>query len=96
MESMKINFHVSSALDQEDLLRTSPFALKRIVLSLLSNAIKFSPEGSAIFLNVEVIGEVVRFAVRDQGQGISPDRIQSIFEKYSRESQPGTKGEKGA
>ena len=60
----------------------------------MSNAIKFSPEGSTIQISVNNEGEFARVSVKDQGVGIAADRLGSIFHKG--ESTSGTGGEEGS
>ncbi len=54
----------------------------QVLGNLISNAIKFTPEGGRIALRVEKQGEAVRFAVRDTGAGIPPDKLEAIFERF--------------
>lgn len=51
----------------------------QVFVNLLSNASKFSPEGTPILLNVEKIGEWVQFSVSDSGIGISEDDLPKLF-----------------
>lgn len=73
-----------------------PISLKASVLSnLISNAIKFSKEGSVIDINLNKDGDYVFLDVRDYGVGIDPERISRIFEMKTSLSTQGTSGEKG-
>ncbi len=64
-------------------LDADPDRILQVLTNLLSHAIKFSPPGGEVSLTVEPgEGEVV-FRVRDQGRGIPPDRLESIFERFS-------------
>ncbi|MDQ2864093.1 MAG: ATP-binding protein [Bacteroidota bacterium] len=63
-----------------------------VLTNLISNAIRYSYENSIVAINVVKEGGKVRFSVIDSGQGISPQYISKIFERYFRI--PGTK-EKG-
>jgi PAS domain S-box-containing protein len=61
--------------------------LDQSIDELVDNAIKYSPNGSRIFLTMELIeadaGKVVEIAVTDNGEGIAPERIGSIFDDFS-------------
>ncbi len=50
--------------------------------NLVANAIKFSPEGSGVFLSVYVTEDDVSFTVRDQGQGLAAGDVHNIFERF--------------
>ena len=68
--------------------------MKTVLRNFMSNAIKFSPEGSTIQISVNNEGEFARVSVKDQGVGIATDRLGSIFHKG--ESTSGTGGEEGS
>ena len=50
--------------------------------NLLTNAIKFSPLGSTVWLNAEQQGNQIIFQVKDQGRGIPADKLEVIFERF--------------
>ncbi|MEO7726169.1 MAG: GAF domain-containing sensor histidine kinase [Burkholderiales bacterium] len=54
----------------------------RVSTNLISNAIKFSSDGSEIQISAESAGDKVRFAVRDSGCGIDTGDLPRIFERY--------------
>lgn len=58
----------------------------RILVNLLANAIKFAPIGSAIRVDAAAAGDVVRFSVSDEGEGIPPEFAERIFDKYEQVS----------
>jgi signal transduction histidine kinase len=53
--------------------------LSRILVNLLDNAIRHTDFGR-ISLSVQAVGESIVFRVRDTGRGMSPDRIERLFE----------------
>lgn len=57
--------------------------MHRVFVNLLGNAIKFSPEDSAIDVNIAFAGDDVRVTVSDQGCGIPAEFHDSIFQKFS-------------
>jgi len=68
--------------------------LKTVVRNFMSNAIKFSPEGSSIEIIMQKEGDFAKVSVRDHGVGIAADRIDTIFHKG--ETTYGTGGEEGS
>lgn len=68
--------------------------LKTVVRNFLSNAIKFSPESSSIEIITCVEGDYAKISINDHGVGISPDRLEGLFQKG--ETTYGTSGEEGS
>ena len=56
--------------------------LQQVVWNLVSNAVKFSPQGSSVEVQSSVAGERVRVAVRDRGDGIDGALLASVFERF--------------
>jgi two-component system, sensor histidine kinase and response regulator len=61
--------------------------LKQILMNLIGNAIKFTPDGGTIELAAKVIGEYVRIEVRDSGPGIPSEEQHRIFDAFYRLNQ---------
>jgi signal transduction histidine kinase len=53
-----------------------------VLLQLLDNAIKFTPEGGSIIISAEREGDFARVEVTDTGIGIAPERIHELFEPF--------------
>ena len=58
--------------------------LHQVLANLLTNAIKFTPEGGRVDLRCVLEGGQGVITVRDSGEGIPPDFIQHVFERFSR------------
>jgi signal transduction histidine kinase len=56
--------------------------MQKVINNLLSNAFKFTPNGGSITITIEENDKDVVFAVNDTGQGILPDKIEYIFERF--------------
>jgi signal transduction histidine kinase len=79
--------HLSLELRLQDdlpLMECDPLALERVFANLLSNALKFTPEGGAVTLSSVQRGGMVVAAVTDTGPGIAREEIPLMFEKYRR------------
>jgi CheY-like chemotaxis protein len=59
-----------------------PDRLQQVILNLLSNAIKFTPPGGTIDVTLHRDDSHARLLVRDTGQGISPDVLPDIFDRF--------------
>lgn len=57
--------------------------LVQLMLNLLTNAIKFSPPQSSVFISVEPKGNSVRVSVRDQGPGIPKEFEPKLFNRFT-------------
>lgn len=62
-----------------------------VLTNLISNAIRYSTEGSEISISVKPVADKINFEVRDFGKGIAPDYLTKIFDRYFRV--PGTSTE---
>lgn len=58
--------------------------IDQALTNILSNAIRYSPEGGAIEVTAEQTGDTVHIAVRDQGIGIPKDEQRWIFQPFAR------------
>ena len=58
----------------------------RVLVNLVENAHKYSPAGAAIDITVNRIGEMLRFAVADQGPGVPDAERDRIFEAFYRQA----------
>jgi signal transduction histidine kinase/ActR/RegA family two-component response regulator len=56
--------------------------LQQVIWNLLANAIKFTPDGGAVDVFLEPAGDHVQVRLVDTGQGISPDFLPHVFERF--------------
>ncbi|MDT9597498.1 sensor histidine kinase [Sphingosinicella rhizophila] len=56
----------------------------QIVMNLLTNAIRYSPEGGMVWVRTDREGDLAALIVADQGKGVSAEDQQRIFEKFER------------
>ena len=68
--------------------------LQRLMVNLLTNAIKYSHPGGSVTVSLRAIGDQVACEVRDRGIGIPPEYMERLFERFSRASNSG--GSRGA
>jgi len=56
--------------------------LQQVVWNLLTNAVKFTPQGGRVEILLQQIGSQAQIQVRDTGKGISPDFLPHVFEYF--------------
>ncbi|HZY15975.1 MAG TPA: diguanylate cyclase, partial [Ramlibacter sp.] len=66
-------------------LHGDPVRLTQILTNLLRNASKYTPERGEIRLSMEVAGDAVRLTVADDGIGITPEALTTIFNPFTQE-----------
>ncbi|MCU0447192.1 MAG: ATP-binding protein [Microscillaceae bacterium] len=79
------------------LVYTDPNALSTIIRNLLSNALKFTPEGGKINIQAKPLAHSSGYdlQVNDSGIGMSSEKAQSIFRLNAEKNSAGLRGEKG-
>jgi heavy metal sensor kinase len=70
--------------------------LKRALLNLLDNGIKYTPAGGHLTLSLERTGEEARLEVKDTGIGLSTEEQDRVFERFYRSAEARSSGEGGA
>ena len=78
-------------------LEADPVRLEQIIINLLNNAVKYTPAGGQIGLDVRRAGQNAEIIIRDNGIGIDPSRLDSVFNLFTRVDTPfvSTQGELG-
>ena len=64
-------------------VRGDPARLQQVAWNLLSNAIRFTPPGGRVRAALEAAGERVRLTVADTGEGIAPQALPRIFDRFA-------------
>lgn len=75
--NIEIAAHVEPALVTIDADR-----MVQVLVNLVSNALKFSPEGSVVTVTAKVDGAELHIGVEDRGRGIPADKIAAVFEPF--------------
>ncbi|MEO9210271.1 MAG: PAS domain S-box protein [Ginsengibacter sp.] len=79
-EGQKIIFNHSG----KEVVWLDPSMLSHVMLNLISNAIKFSPENSAIMIETQTTDSLLKIYVKDQGVGIPKEDQPHLFELFFR------------
>ena len=81
----RLNLHLNLPTDIPP-IRGNPIRLRQMLDNLIGNAIKYTPEGGEISVNVEAQSEQIILSIKDNGPGIPPADQPHIFEKFYRAS----------
>lgn len=81
---------------EEKIIACDPGKIERILLNLISNAIKFSNPKGTISVFVSDLGDQVEIAVQDTGIGIEEKYLNSIFERFSQVDKTLTRNAEGS
>jgi PAS domain S-box-containing protein len=66
--------------------------LERVLLNLLGNALKYSPDDTRVALRARRVGRTAEVEVADRGHGIAPADLPHVFERYYRGAGSGSEG----
>jgi len=67
---------------EEKNISCDPEKIERIILNILSNAVKFTPSGGEITVNIEDCIENICIKIKDTGRGIPKDKVDLIFKRF--------------
>jgi len=76
---VRLETHLADLVVQGD-----PVRLRQVVANLLSNALKFTPPGGVVRVELAGGGEVAVIRVADSGPGIDPDELPRVFDRFFR------------
>ena len=79
--------------DEKLKINTDKSALRQILDNLVSNAVKFSPFGKNVYVNIKGSEKFIRFEIKDEGPGFTKEDKNKLFEKFTRLSAQPTGGE---
>lgn len=86
-ESQDINLIFDTEVEEKYMAFDSD-KIERIVLNILSNAIKFTERGGSIFVNIYDLGDRIKLSVKDTGIGIPEDKLESVFGRFAQVNRP--------
>lgn len=87
---------IAVSLDERGAVSGDAGRLRQVITNLLVNAIKFTPHGATIDVRLETIPDGgkgrARVTVQDPGEGITPDFLPHVFERFRQEETGRAKG----
>jgi len=81
---------------EEKIIGCSPDFIERILLNLLSNALKFTSQDGSIIVTLTDLGEKFSISVKDTGIGILEEHMGKIFERFSQVDKSFTRNNEGS
>jgi PAS domain S-box-containing protein len=89
VEAARVVAPTTIAIELETSAEVAPVAadpehLRQILVNLVDNAVKYSPDGGTVTLRIEDRGPSIRFTVSDEGIGIPPNEQGRVFDKFYR------------
>lgn len=72
-----------------------PVRLLQVVQNLCSNAVKFTPDGGNVHVDVRLVKDVIEIEVRDTGKGIAAEFLPHIFERFRQADASSTRAQGG-
>ena len=88
------NYHIKQNTEPHEILADRE-AMVSVVSNLLSNAAKYSPQGSEININLKKVGSEIILDISDQGIGIPDEKKKLVFDRFYREENEMTRKSKG-
>lgn len=89
----RYNWQLNIAPELDVMMEQTP--MTSVVMNLIENAMKYSPQGSTIALNLSKQGEEAKLDVIDEGIGIPEKEVDKVFEKFYRVGNEETRSAKG-
>ena len=83
-EAKRRNVRLDMRLEGAPPVRCAPEKVERVLLNLLTNALRHTPSDGSVAVLVEPATDVVRVSVEDSGDGIPPDALRRMFERFWR------------
>ncbi len=85
MQSMATNGQKINQLHTgNEMVMVDKKLLKNVLFNLVSNALKFSPEGGIVEISAQVLNSSIKISVKDNGIGISKEDQKHLFERFFR------------
>jgi len=95
MQSSKKNIRIEFIKRQVSTVFADYNMIRSVLQNLLSNAIKFTNSGGIIEISIAETAHFILVSVKDNGIGINPKKLKTLFSLETNRSTPGTDNEKG-
>ncbi len=92
-EQSAIRFELGETVDA--FIEAEPLRIRRVLLNLIDNAVKYNRKNGTVRLSMALEGEVVAVRISDTGIGIPAEVIPRLFERFYRVNDSGKQGTRG-
>src|SRR5215813_9418685 len=92
IKCVSLDIHLDRNVGQ---ITGDPDRLQQVVWNLLSNAVKFTNEGGRVEVRLERVDPYIQITVSDTGQGIKPDFLPYVFDRYQQAGASGARRASG-
>jgi len=87
---------IETSIDEDiGVMRADPGRLQQIAWNLLANAVKFTPKGGRVEVRLSLGDDSLRLRVIDSGEGIAPEFLPHVFERFRQADGSGTRSHGG-
>lgn len=94
IKQKKIQLTIENSIDP--FVKADKERMIQVLLNLIANAVKFSPENSGLLISVVKDNEFATINVKDEGRGVPENQKTSIFERFKQVNKSDSKGRKGS
>jgi PAS domain S-box-containing protein len=94
--AMARHIQIQNLVSPEIVARADTMRLRQVLLNLLSNALKFTPERGRVWIESSIESGAVCISVGDSGIGIAPEDQEAVFEEFHRIGPPARGVKEGA
>jgi two-component system phosphate regulon sensor histidine kinase PhoR len=95
-KTVRMNIHQSGHSSVPLIVQGHRQRLHRALLNLMDNALRYSPDGTSIDVEVQSSGDWLRIGIRDHGPGLSEQDLEHMFERFYRGDASRCRGQRGA
>ena len=82
-QALKKSIKLSVDLPAEiPIIKGDPELLERVLINLVGNSLKFTPESGIVTIKIDVLEKDLKVSVIDNGEGIPPEYVDKIFDKF--------------
>lgn len=81
-EQSQVKLVLSAACQASALVRADIALIERVLQNLIDNALRYTPEGGSIHIDIQPQDTTMVVSVRDTGVGIAKDHLPHVFERY--------------